>query len=155
MSTHTHAHTRTRTHTHTHTHTHIQSSLYRSELIVFPPLQFMHLTNYAINKHNEDFEAPTGGGIIEGKNSQKFALHNIYRVSRGLLRISFDISEILKSSRDTRCILCTVFGFRIMYLVCTHNMYRVARGLLRISEMSTNPAYCACTRAIPARYRVA
>ena len=30
--------------------------------------QFMHLTNYAINKHNEDFEAPTGGvscGMID------------------------------------------------------------------------------------------
>ena len=27
----------------------------------------MHLTNYAINKHNaEGFEAPTGAGISEG-----------------------------------------------------------------------------------------
>jgi hypothetical protein len=27
----------------------------------------MHLTNYAINKRNEEcFEAPTGGGLVEG-----------------------------------------------------------------------------------------
>ena len=30
--------------------------------------QFMHLTNYAINKHNEDFEAPSGAGIVEGED---------------------------------------------------------------------------------------
>lgn len=32
--------------------------------------QFMHLTNYAINKHNEDFEAPSGCGIVEGEDGE-------------------------------------------------------------------------------------
>ena len=32
--------------------------------------QYMHLTNYAINKHNEDFEAPTEAGIVEGEDGE-------------------------------------------------------------------------------------